>query len=154
MADRGLGPYFFFLAFSLERQRQGGRRFKTEQIFSVGISLMRAALSSKWKLNKFAVGVSFLSGRQRPTDILLSSHLQFPHKCERTCFVLEVVLREFQGTLFDQLKPTVVCLLYLKGDFLHSQEALFTMTCTQKLIALGWNNFFDMSVPGLDKALF
>ena len=22
------------------------------------------------------------------------------------------------------------------------------MTCTQKLIALGWNNFFDMSVPG------
>ena len=68
MADRGLGPYFFFLAFSLERQRQGGRRFKNEQIFSVGIYRMRAALSSKWKLNKFAVGVSFLSreGSDRP----------------------------------------------------------------------------------------
>ena len=33
------------------------------------------------------------------------------------CFVLEVVIREFYGTLFDQLKPPIVCLLYLNDDF-------------------------------------
>ena len=67
----------------LGRQRQGRRRLKNKYIFFVGISRMtgcvylllqrrkltsakrmRAALSSKWKLKSFAVGVSFLGPRK------------------------------------------------------------------------------------------
>ena len=67
----------------LGQQHQGRRRLKNKYIFFVGISRMtgcvylllqrrkltsakrmRAALSSKWKLKSFAVGVSFLGPRK------------------------------------------------------------------------------------------